>query len=176
MIPVNSHCRGPVQYMCGANIIKNARFTWNLAFSFIVRSAKRLFCSPDFLEHFLYGSFKLSVLSVQHGRRVVVHQDVRFHLHVFQVTALFHSDSSNLWYSEDDGRVNLLLPPYRRHCTRYRGTYELSYSECLVDIRETAGVGVVVLTDEHAGRFGPLAVRFCSDILSSRFELYIGLS
>ena len=89
---------------------------------------------------------------------------------------LVNAPGTYLRYSEDDAGVDLVFPPYGRHCAGHRSSDEFADSESLVGVREAAGIRVVVLADEYAGRLAPFAVWVLADEPAARLVVDIVLS
>ena len=69
---------------------------------------------------------------------------------VLVVLFFLEAPCADLRYTEDNLRIDLVLPPYGCHGSRYRRSDDLADAECLVSVWESACVRVVVFTSEDA--------------------------
>lgn len=107
-----------------------------------------------FQEGFHCG-FELAVYPVQLFAGVVVDLYVRIELLVFQGLAI-DIKAGDLRYAEDDGRVDLLLPPYGGHCARHGCSHQFADLQRLVGVGCAMGVAIVGFVGEHHRGLGPL--------------------
>lgn len=103
-----------------------------------------------FCKHFLDSSLKLFVFALEDGCRVIVNQNVRLYLMVLAVMSFLETPRADLRDTEDYLRVDLVLPPYGGHGSRYWSADNLTDAECLISVWESTCVRVVVFASEDA--------------------------
>lgn len=121
-------------------------------------------CVWLFVQQEFHRLLYLSILTLKQivGRQEAF--DVRLQLLVFeQLSSIVHR--SHLRYAEYI--VAYGFPPYSSHGTRHRCTHQFAYTQFVVQPWGTVGIGIVVLTDEHAGGFHPAVEGVVTDILSA---------
>ena len=107
-----------------------------------------------FLQHFLNDSLQLTIMSAKIILWGVIDNDLRLQKGVLAIVAT-HIDTPHLWDTEGD-TVDECLPPYAGSRTCYRRSDELANLQVLIFTRESAGITIVILTDQDTRRTNPL--------------------
>ena len=100
-------------------------------------------------HHFLYGTLKLGVVTIEEVFRRVIDFDVRIESGVLAPFAA-HISTAYLRNAEYETVIDEVLPPYCCHGACHWRADELAYLEVGIYLRETVTVAVVILTHQDA--------------------------